>query len=750
MLDKHRQYDGGAMKQPKYFIQAIFVLVLGLGLIFSISTAQDTPVFRIGVIDDERGSIAQGARVAVDEINAGGGVVGADGTAFQLELVIQPADTEGNIEGAVANIQQAEVIAVLGPADTDPVLNNLELLGGIGVPVITPAIGDTILASDTAELLFRSRATEFLQGRALALYLTEDLGLTNFMTVQLDVPSTAAVVGFSTAATALEAAPQENLLFTEGTQVSDLVNDIIGATPEAVAVYGTPEVAADLYTQLRQAGWTGIFAYNQAQSAEFREALPLADLAGIIGTDTWSTGLTDIASQAFIVRFVNATGEAPDAIAAATYDSVNLIALALSEPGALQDNLTGLEGIEGAQGVLTPIDLARGETSDNVLIVRLNRFGGSTVVARFAGSTRIPIGDDGAVTVDEGTLEPTLTPTLEGVFVIIRSPQQNIRTGPGTQYEVLGQLLQGETRAVTGANIDFSWVTIDYRGQNGWLSTAPNLLELVGDRETVPVVTPPPLPTPIPITPTVTPVIAPGTTAGPISVPVIGFPDIVVVSATPNELPPNTSINITVTIRNNGDQNAGPFAVAASFPPNNDYSAQNFPGLAAGQQQTFNLQVDTGAATGNYQAVIVADLNQEVNEGPTGEANNSSFQFTYRIDRPTAISSVVTLNANTPFDLDPPSAADITFDANGLNATAPCTGTAFCIGLLGSGLNFNTAHYDAISGTNGINANAVATGSLSVGTTLGVITDTGRRAVLRVDAINPGVSITLTYRVYSQ
>jgi hypothetical protein len=38
--------------------------------------------------------------------------------------------------------------------------------------------------------------------------------------------------------------------------------------------------------------------------------------------------------------------------------------------------------------------------------------------------------------------------------------------------------------------------------------------------------------------------------------------------------------------------------------------------------------------------------------------------------------------------------------------------------------------------------------SLTPGTTLGVLTDSGKRAVIRVDGINPGVSLNITYRVY--
>src|SRR5690606_10476669 len=91
-----------------FIIAAVLVAVFALSGI----SAQGLPVFRIGVLDNPDGSLARGAQLAVEEINNAGGVVGADGTVFQLQLVIQPTT---DLATAVANINQASVIAVIGP-----------------------------------------------------------------------------------------------------------------------------------------------------------------------------------------------------------------------------------------------------------------------------------------------------------------------------------------------------------------------------------------------------------------------------------------------------------------------------------------------------------------------------------------------------------------------------------------------------------------------------------------------------------
>jgi hypothetical protein len=147
--------------------------------------------------------------------------------------------------------------------------------------------------------------------------------------------------------------------------------------------------------------------------------------------------------------------------------------------------------------------------------------------------------------------------------------------------------------------------------------------------------------------------------------------------------------------------------------------------------------------------VIVADLNNEVDEGP-GEANNFDFIFRYKVDRPLTLINNVTLGVGSTLDLEGSFVPepDVRYDADGLRTVSLCTGTQYCIGLISPTLNWDTSHYDAITGASGVNTDFVPNALLTPGATIGVLTNDGRRGVIRVDNINPGVSITLTYRVY--
>lgn len=706
------------MKANGQLKKLLFILIFLSAVVIPFSLAQaQQPVFRIGIIDNLTGPIANGARLAINEINTAGGVVGADGTVFRLEAVIQPPD---DLASAVTAINSAAVIAVIGPETTAQMLNGMPILQTLNVPIITPAIGDTIIVSDTSGLVFRSRAPEILQGRALANYITSDLNVTNIATVQLDLDSTAGVIGLSTALSAAGRAPLASLLLDGNTTIPQIADTILRQNVDLVATYGPPDIASQLYNQLRASGWEGFFAYNQATNNIFRNAVSPDQLDGILSTTTWSLASNDPTSSRFLTLYARAFLSTPDPVAAASYDAVYLLAEAIKLPGDLQSNLASLSNIQGVQGILNPAGLTRGETSNNVVVTRLNALGGPEVVARYAGNQRLQ--DDNVISLlATPTPQPTATP--EGVYVVIRSSVQNVRTGPSTQYDVLGQLQRDETARVIGASIDFSWVVIEYRGQNGWLFA--DLLDIFGDTSTVPVIPPPPTPTPGPPTPT--------PTAAPIA-------DIVVLAATPPSLVIGSAFNVTVTIRNQGSVDAGPFAVAASFFPGDVYSAVNLAGLGAGQQTTLNLTGVLGTgATGPQNVIIVADLNNQLDEGPAGEANNIAYTYSYIADRPILNARTLTLNPGSTLNLEGVGTDDLSWNGNSLDAHAGMY-------LLSGVSSFNQVHRDFIE------PSLATAPSLNVAVLpnsyIGIITSEGNRGVLHVDSVTVGGPITLTYRVY--
>ncbi len=107
------------------------------------------------------------------------------------------------------------------------------------------------------------------------------------------------------------------------------------------------------------------------------------------------------------------------------------------------------------------------------------------------------------------TESTTPTPTL-GPPMATADNDANCRFGPGSVYDVIGTLLQGQSAPIVGRNTYSSWWVIEHVGSAGTCWIWDGTVSISGDTSDVPVVVPPPTPTPSPtITPTTAPLTAP-------------------------------------------------------------------------------------------------------------------------------------------------------------------------------------------------------------------------------------------------
>jgi hypothetical protein len=201
---------------------------------------------------------------------------------------------------------------------------------------------------------------------------------------------------------------------------------------------------------------------------------------------------------------------------------------------------------------------------------------------------------------------------------------------------------------------------------------------------------------------------------------------------------------VSVSVRNAGASDAGPFAVAASFEPGDVYSAVNLPGLGANTTTNIVLSGVLSGSTGPQTITIIADLNQQVNEGP-GESNNSSFMFSYVADAPLLTSApatgTLTLSELGTIALDG-SGDDIQWGGGGF---APLGNTRLAV--LTNFSSFTQVHRDAIANANLQN---VPIGNVQPGMLIGFLTQGGQKhGVIEVISVTPGTSVTFNYRTYN-
>ncbi len=728
---------GRARRQAILMVAVVVGGLLATGLA---ALAQQPVVLGLGLLAPADSPAGRGAQLALAQINSAGGVIGPDGATYAFELLSVPVTSADEVRAALQALRERGIVALLGPDQDALVLSAFNDLRALQIPVLTAATGDTITIADTGDVIFRSRSPEQVYTEALVAYLTETLDAPVLVTVQVEASATTteSIASFTASLGQRGITPLSALQIEDPERLEAVLATLTNLQPDVVCLWGAPGVAVELLQQLRDAGWDGIYVYRDAADVAFRDLLlaraGLVDRGPVLGVTNWTPGVHNAQSDAFLSSYAETFSSVPDDRSAAAYDAVYLLAAAVAQgggqPAAIRQALQNVSDLDGVQGTLNPRRFAVGEIISFAVVAQLNSYAAPLAQAQLVDGELLAMPGP-ALAVVPGTPQPTVAPftptpdytsTPQGVWGEVNSARLNVRTGPGTSYAVIGQLSAGETVLPIGANVDFSWLVIPFRGQTGWVATY--LVTLKGGQlNSLPIVIPPPSPTPaLTATPTPSP-----------------FADLIVTGASlePSRPIPGSPLTVRVVIQNIGSANSTDTAIAASFQPGEIYTSAAIPALAPGQLVTLVLSpVLTGS--GAYSVQLVVDLNNLVNEGPAGEANNL-YPITYTFDHALWMEAQITLNPGQEVPLLSSGATQLRWDG----ATLWAINGAQIVLL--PGLTWSTAYYDVLPVMSGT---AVARASLAPGTLVGLTTaPEGYRGYLRVDGFI-GDSLRFSYRVY--
>jgi len=137
------------------------------------ATTSPPPPVRIGAIYDLRGRQAprdvaalDGARLAVERINAGGGLLGR-----RVELLERDAQTEpGSIRRAAGSLVAAGCSAIIGLSDAEQVLAAAPVAARAGIPFVTSGATSARLPDEVPDWLFLACCSDNAQAAAGAEY----------------------------------------------------------------------------------------------------------------------------------------------------------------------------------------------------------------------------------------------------------------------------------------------------------------------------------------------------------------------------------------------------------------------------------------------------------------------------------------------------------------------------------------------------------------------------------------------------
>jgi branched-chain amino acid transport system substrate-binding protein len=315
---------------------------------------------RIGVVNEITGAQAEagvftvnGIKLALEEINKGGGVLGR-----QLELRIE--DNQSTNPGTVLAFSklyaEGGLAAIIGPIRSTQIQAASPSIAKGGIPTMIGGT-DTTLTHVNNKWLFRARPNDSYSSRVIADFAVNTLkGKKVAVVHSTDAFGSGGKTNLLAALKDLGVEPVLVQGYTNNSQdFTPIVLAIKKSNADLLATYMTNSPDVGIFAkQLRQLGlsvpWVG------SPSIISVTALNLAgdSLHGTYGIADFTTDANDV-TKAFTKKYKDKYGINPDTFASWAYDSMHLLARALkaansTEPEALRKAILGIKGYTGVEG----------------------------------------------------------------------------------------------------------------------------------------------------------------------------------------------------------------------------------------------------------------------------------------------------------------------------------------------------------------------------------------------------------------
>ena len=280
-------------------------------------------------------SVMQGGQIAVDEINAAGGVQVGDAT-YMLELNFADDEaSEDTVITAYNSLMDSGINALMGAVTSGACLAVIELSSQDGILQITPS--GSALGCTEYDNTFRLCFTDPLQGTTLADYAVDNLGASKIAVIynNADEYSTGIMEAFVEEAEAKGAEIVANEAFVTGdVDFRTQLTSIKATDAELICVPAYYQDATYITQQAKDLdmdipfigsdGWDGVLG-------------TVTDVTTVEGAVFLSPFLaSDPAVADFVEAYEAAYNATPDQFAADGYDTVYVIKAAMEQAGSIE------------------------------------------------------------------------------------------------------------------------------------------------------------------------------------------------------------------------------------------------------------------------------------------------------------------------------------------------------------------------------------------------------------------------------
>lgn len=287
--------------------------------------------------------IKEGIDLAIEEINAAGGV---DGKQLEIVAVDNKSDAAEATNAAIKLTSQDKVVAIIGSATSGNTKAQTQIVNDNKTVLITPSgtADDVTLGTDgnVLDYVFRTSFIDSFQGKVAANFASEQ-GIKT-AAIYADNASDYAKGLAKSFKETFEAAGgkivAEEAYVAKDTDFRSTLTNIKSANPEFVFIPGYYEETGLIAKQARELGITvPLMGADGWDSPTLIELAGAENLNNTFITNHYSSGDPDETIQKFVDAFsAKYDGAQPDAFNALGYDSVYLLADAMKRAGSTSDS----------------------------------------------------------------------------------------------------------------------------------------------------------------------------------------------------------------------------------------------------------------------------------------------------------------------------------------------------------------------------------------------------------------------------
>ncbi len=321
----------------------------------------DIPIGVYGALSGSEASFGSstvaGVKLAADEINAAGGILGR-----KIRVIAE--DDQGRAEEAASVVTKLitsdNVIALIGENSSNQSLAAAPIAQQSGVPMISPSSTNPAVTKK-GDFIFRVCFTDPYQGKALAAFVRNELKLTNAAILK-DVKNDYSI-GLAEFFEKEFVAGGGRIVGTQTYSGGDAdfrpqLTSIRAAKPQAIFIPGFYTDVGQIAIQARELGIDVPLVGGDGWDSPTVIEIGGKSINGSYFADHYFVGDTRPIVQSFVTAMRQRAGRNPEATAALGYDAMKILALAIQRSGGLdrkkiRDEIAKTANYDGVSGMIT-------------------------------------------------------------------------------------------------------------------------------------------------------------------------------------------------------------------------------------------------------------------------------------------------------------------------------------------------------------------------------------------------------------